>query len=307
MTNPASSKLYSIRHISHASDFIAYLANPQKLFTDHLDGNSFNSQHQTYQWIFRGVSDSKFRLIPKSLRSIEEDKVTHNLLNSYNECKKRAELAIICEFYTQCHRGGLNLPHLRYDLHKSLLNAEIDALVHLQDDQSTWPMPELLPIFGLAQHYGIPTRLLDWSLNPFVAAFFAAQPIQAPTPTHLAVWILNATAIKNQRHPDTENNIIKIIEPPTAYNPNLKLQQGVFTLQPYAKDMENIQDLPSHICSSFEKQNIRSSQPIIIKLELQASERINLLTQLSAINYSASRIYDGFEGPARSILSKQGG
>lgn len=304
MAIPTSSNSYSIRCISHASDFISALANPQKLFSDHLVGNSFNSPHQIYQWIFRGVSDSKFRLIPKSLRSKEEDEATHILLNSYNKCKKRAELAIICEFYTQCHRGGLNLPHLQYDLHKILLNAQIEDLVHFQNDQPTWPMPELLPIFGLAQHYGIPTRLLDWSLNPFVAAFFAAQPIQPQTPAHLAVWILNATAIKNQRLPDTENNIIKIIEPPTANNPNLKLQQGVFTLQPYAEDMKHIQDLPSHICSSFEKQHIQDSQPIIIKLELPASERGNLLAQLNAINYSASRIYDGFEGPARSILSK---
>jgi hypothetical protein len=45
---------------------------------------------------------------------------------------------------------------------------------------------------ALAQHYGVPTSLLDWSEDPFVAAYFAIQSAPDTDDGELAcVWALN--------------------------------------------------------------------------------------------------------------------
>jgi hypothetical protein len=44
--------------------------------------------------------------------------------------------------------------------------------------------------YFVMQHYGLPTRLLDWSENPLVALYFALRNHKGPA-THAAVWVLD--------------------------------------------------------------------------------------------------------------------
>lgn len=89
------------------------------------------------------------------------------------------------------------------------------------------------PAFGLAQHHGIPTRLLDWSLNPLKAAYFAAHDALDREPSDLAVWALYAPLERRRAESnDTSHpkHHIVFVRHSRAHNRYLHAQDGVFTL-----------------------------------------------------------------------------
>lgn len=51
---------------------------------------------------------------------------------------------------------------------------------------------DLCSWLSLAQHYGLPTRVLDWTLSPLVAAYFATVPDATNDERPGAIWVLNA-------------------------------------------------------------------------------------------------------------------
>ena len=53
----------------------------------------------------------------------------------------------------------------------------------------------VLEILALMRHYGIPSRLLDCTRSPYVAAFFAAIE---DTEEDLAVWAINADTLRTE-------------------------------------------------------------------------------------------------------------
>lgn len=110
-------------------------------------------------WAFRGQAESKWDLETK----FERESKKHRLSSYYfNICEQN----ILNEFQRQSNQYLKNLP-------------EIDAYID-------W--------LALIQHYGGPTRLLDFTYSFYVAAFFAMQNSESDA----AIWAINVNYLMKQ-------------------------------------------------------------------------------------------------------------
>lgn len=245
------------------------------LFSDELDSLGVLPPLEQ-RLVFRGQSKSEWTLQPKIGRG-ESGRQTTERIIEMEEAARR-------EFASQAHL------HLKQSI--------------LPSDES----PSLNWWF-LMQHHNAPTRLLDWSGSPYVAAYFA---VVEHWDSDGAVWCFDHRRLDEYMTSEfgdrfesaIESHIDELLTDPRApdmlftitrltKNERIVVQQGLSTLC-----TEVLADHADVIARAFSN---GPGAATCMKFEIPAASKRQFLINLRSMNITASSLIPGIDGLGRSV------
>ena len=277
-------------------------------------------------FVYRGLQSGTYKLIPSVLRHklvmrdaagriVEDDENSLFDISQSEFVQKNVEYLSLRRFFDICDQNGLRLPSV--DRIRKTLYTHQDIISFFLTGED-WLPYDLQELAALAQHYGMETRLLDWTTNIETAIYFAVheeprlskEEKKEIDSKYVAIWILNPMIFFGAETP------LKIIRPPYYGNPNLAAQKGLFTfwnvqgLQiPLNNKEKDAFEIFKRLRNStpldelIEKECIKQNRKDVVmwKLLIPSKDRKVLYEYIRSKNVNAASLFPGYEGVVKSL------
>lgn len=175
-----------------------------------------------------------------------------------------------------------------------------------------FPEDGLLQMAALAQHHGVPTRLLDWSESATTATYFAVSDAIGwfrdkeieylkPDSGQLDVWAVSLAVARQA----LTTPAVRMFSVPRYSNPNLAAQKGWFSIVDDPRDLRDgtVACLDEVIAGM--DHNPHSPWPLLWKITLPWHCSNRLLGALTTMGVSGASVFPGREGAARALLEER--
>jgi hypothetical protein len=238
-----------IRHLSYGS----WRELKRDLFNELFEDGVFRPG----RYLFRGMGSADWKLEPAFDRRF-----------SYLEPGER--LRVWDDLIGEWQRGCAEYGHARDAAGREVAGREVAG--------------RQVALWALGQHHGLPTRLLDWSTSPYIAAFFAFKECLERLPhrySHVAIWVLHL-----EDPVWSKDQGVEIVSAPALENVRLKNQSGKFTLShtQFASLEEYVTDCGSGMA--------------LTRVVLPATEAVPALPDLDSMGINSYRVYPDLDGLA---------